>query len=241
MAMRRSILPVLAAALALAGCSGQPADRPLSVFAASSTRLINDDLAAHTDVDLAINNGGSSGLVQQLYDGAPADLLITASTATMDRAVSHGDVDKPEVLATNTMVMVVPKGNPAGLDSIEDVDASTRFVLCDAQVPCGALSATILTAKGLTVEPYSLESQVANVLGKVASGEADAGMVYSTDAISSDDVEAIPIDGAEDFPNHILGAVVTNSPRRDEAHAVLDLLDYGFDAEWRKHGFNPVE
>lgn len=239
--MRRFILPILAAALSLAGCTAQPTDKPLSVFAASSTRLINDDLDARTDIDLAINNGGSSGLVQQLYDGAPADLLITASAATMDRAVSHGDVDKPEVLATNTMVMVVPKGNPAGLETIEDIDASTRLVLCDAQVPCGALSAKILAAKGLNVEPYSLESQVANVLGKVASGEADAGMVYATDATSSDDVEAIPIDGAEDFPNEILGAVVAASPRRDEAQAVLDLLDDGFDAEWQKYGFTPVD
>lgn len=239
--MRRLALPALAATLALTGCTAQPADRPLSVFAASSTRLINDDLAARTDIDVAINNGGSSALVQQLFDGAPADLLITASAATMDRAVSHGDVETPEVLATNTMVMVVPKGNPAGLTSLEDIDASTRLVLCDAQVPCGALSAKILDAKGLTVTPYSLESQVANVLGKIASGEADAGLVYSTDATSSDDVETIHIDGAEKFPNQILGAVVAASPRRDEAHAVLDLLDYGFDAEWRKYGFTPVK
>ena len=239
--MRRLIIPFLVAVLTLTGCAGDAENEPLSIFAASSTRVINENLTARSDIDMAFNNGGSSGLVQQLYDGAPADLLITASAATMDRAVSHGDVDKPEVLATNTMVMVVPKGNPAGLETIEDIDASRRLVLCDAQVPCGALSAKILAAKGLNVEPYSLESQVANVLGKVASGEADAGMVYATDATSSDDVEAIPIDGAEDFPNEILGAVVAASPRRDEAQAVLDLLDDGFDAEWQKYGFTPVD
>ena len=239
--MRRLFIPFLAALLPLTGCAGDAAKAPLTIFAASSTRVINEDVAARTDIDVAFNNGGSSGLVQQLHDGAPADLLITASAATMQKAVDRSEVKQPVVLATNEMILVVPKGNPAGIKSISDLDESTRLVLCDAQVPCGELSRKILEAKGMHVNPLSLEPQVADVLGKVASGQADAGLVYSTDAASSEDVEAIAIDGADSFPNEILGAVVTNSPRADDAQAVLDLLDNSFDSEWRKYGFTPAE
>ncbi|OFR66012.1 molybdate ABC transporter substrate-binding protein [Corynebacterium sp. HMSC078H07] len=239
--MRRLIIPFLVAVLTLTGCAGDAENEPLSIFAASSTRVINENLTARSDIDMAFNNGGSSGLVQQLHDGAPADLLITASAATMQTAVDRGEVKEPVVLATNEMTLVVPKDNPAGIKSISDLDESTRLVLCDAQVPCGELSQKILESKGLHVNPLSLESQVADVLGKVASGQADAGLVYSTDAASSDDVEAIDIDGAASFPNEILGAVVTNSHRAEDAQAVLDLLEDDFDAEWRKYGFTPAD
>lgn len=231
---------VLAAALTVGGCSSS-SDEPLQVFAASSTRVLNDDLSGASEAPLAFNNGGSSALVQQINEGAPADLLLTASRETMDDATAQGTVDTPVTLASNVMVMVVPKGNPLGLRSAADLDPSAHLVLCDPSVPCGAISTRIMEANNWDLHASSLEGQVADVLGKVASGEADAGWVYSTDAAASEDVEAIPLDHAEDFRNEIMAAVVTDSPRHDEAQDVLNLLDSDFDSTWEKFGFSPVD
>ena len=254
--MKKRAAALLAAlAFALAACapptsttSAQDADAAtLNVLAASSTRVINDELTSRAGqlappVNLNFENGGSSDLVSKLREGAPADLLLTASKKTMDKAVQDGTVATPEVLATNVMVMVVPKGNPAGIHSVEDLPHSHHFVLCDPQVPCGDISSQIISDKRLDVHPSSQERQVADVLGKVASGEADAGWVYSTDAAAAaDDVEVIDIPGAEKFSNQILGAVAKETSHPDQARAVLDILSGDFASTWRERGFTPAE
>lgn len=252
---KRAAAFLAAMAFALAACapptsttSAQDADAPtLNVLAASSTRVINDELTRRASqlappVNLNFENGGSSDLVSKLREGAPADLLLTASKKTMDKAVQDGTVATPEVLATNVMVMVVPKGNPAGIQSVEDLRHSHHFVLCDPQVPCGDISSRIIDDKRLDVHPSSQERQVADVLGKVASGEADAGWVYSTDAAAAgDDVEVIDLPGAEKFTNQIVGAVTAEASHPDKARAVLDILSGDFASTWRDRGFNPAE
>ena len=254
--MKKRAAALLAAlAFALAACapptsttSAQDADAAtLNVLAASSTRVINDELTQRAGqlappVNLSFENGGSSDLVSKLREGAPADLLLTASKKTMDKAVQDGTVAAPEVLATNVMVMVVPKGNPAGIQSVEDLARSHHFVLCDPQVPCGDISSQIIDDTRLEVHPSSQERQVADVLGKVASGEADAGWVYSTDAAAAgDDVEVIEIPGAEKFTNQIVGAVTAEASHPDQARAVLDILSGDFASTWRERGFTPAE
>lgn len=254
--MKKRAAALLAAlAFALAACapptsttSTQDADAAtLNVLAASSTRVINEKLTQRAGqlappVNLSFDNGGSSDLVSKLREGAPADLLLTASKKTMDKAVQDGTVIAPEVLATNVMVMVVPKGNPAGIRSVEDLPHSHHFVLCDPQVPCGDISSQIIDDKHLDVHPSSRERQVADVLGKVASGEADAGWVYSTDAAAAgDDVEVIDIPGAEKFTNQIVGAVTAEASHPDQARAVLDILSGDFASTWRERGFTPAE
>lgn len=254
--MKKRAAALLAAlAFALAACapptsttSAQDADAPtLNVLAASSTRVINEKLTQRAGqleppMNLSFDNGGSSDLVSKLREGAPADLLLTASKKTMDKAVQDGTVTAPEVLATNVMVMVVPKGNPAGIQSVEDLPHSDHFVLCDPHVPCGDISSQIIDDKRLDVHPSSQERQVADVLGKVASGEADAGWVYSTDATAAgDDVEVIDIPGAEKFTNQIMGAVTAEASHPDQARAVLDILSGDFASTWRDRGFTPAE
>ena len=254
--MKKRAAALLAAlAFALAACapptsttSAQDADAAtLNVLAASSTRVINDELTQRAGqlappVNLNFENGGSSDLVSKLREGAPADLLLTASKKTMDKAVQDGTVATPEVLATNVMVMVVPKGNPAGIRSVEDLPHSHHFVLCDPHVPCGDISSRIIDDKHLDVHPSSQERQVADVLGKVTSGEADAGWVYSTDAAAAgDDVEVIDIPGAEKFTNQIVGAVTAEASHPDQARAILDILSGDFASTWRERGFTPTE
>ncbi|OFL79578.1 molybdate-binding protein [Corynebacterium sp. HMSC077D10] len=217
----------------------------LALFAASSTRVLNEAMekaAADIPATLTFNNGGSAALVQQIKEGAPADLLLTASKKTMDQAVADGTVDEPQTLAENVMVMVVPKGNPAGITSLDDVNEDTTFVLCDPTVPCGDVSTKIMDDKGLDLKADSLESQVADVLGKVTSGEADAGWVYSTDAAAAGDaVEVIEIPGAEKFTNSILGATVKDSEHKDAATKLLNTLADDFDSTWTEFGFTPAD
>lgn len=219
----------------------------LDLLAASSTRVLNDALneragQLNPSVNLSFENGGSSDLVSKLREGAPADLLLTASKKTMDQAVEDGTVTKPKVLATNVMVMVVPKGNPANIHSLQDLSRARHFVLCDPQVPCGDISIQIIDDKHLEVHPSSQERQVADVLGKVSAGEADAGWVYSTDAAAAgDDVEVIDIPGAEKFANQIVGAVTTEAEHPKEAQEILDLLATDFDSTWRELGFQPAD
>ena len=219
----------------------------LDLLAASSTRVFNDDLkkqAAELEppVGLFINNAGSSTLVQQLVDGAPGDVLITADEKNMNDAKEAGVVNDPVQLASNVMVMVVPSGNPGNINSIEDITDESTFVLCDPQVPCGTVSESIIESKGLDITADSLEHQVADVLGKVTSGEADAGWVYATDAAAAGDtVEVIEIEGAEEFTNGIFGAVVYESENPESAQQLLDLVADDFDKVWKEYGFTPED
>lgn len=244
---------VAATGLALSACSPDTSttsdaeQTSLNLLAASSTRVINDELEKRasefdTPVDLEFQNGGSSDLVNKLSEGAPADLLLTASKKTMDKAINDGTVKDPKVLATNVMVMVAPKGNPGNIHSIEDLQNEDRFVICDPQVPCGDISSQIIEENNLDVKPASQEQQVADVLGKVVSGEANAGWVYSTDAAAAgDDVEVIEIPDADKFANQILGAVSAEAEHPEEAQKVLDLLADDFDKTWEEYGFNPAD
>ena len=255
--MRTRVLPALvivAVSTALTACSDSadsaeaPAEKvELNLLAASSTRVFNEELEAQAaeldpSVSLLINNAGSSTLVQQLVDGAPGDVLITADEKNMTDAQDAGVVNYPVQLASNVMVMVVPAGKPAGLGSVEDIREDTTFVLCDPQVPCGTVSESIIEAKGLDVTADSLEHQVADVLGKVTSGEADAGWVYATDAAAAGDaVEVIEIEGAEEFTNSIFGAVVAESENPESAQQLLDLLADDFDSVWTDYDFTPED
>lgn len=199
------------------------------LFGASSTRVINDELtrlAGELDPpqDVALNNDGSGTLVTQLNEGADADVLITADTKSMDQAEADGTVGEPQELATNSMVMVVPAGNPAGIRSVEDLDG-VDLVLCDPQVPCGGVSEQLEKLNDLDLTPVSLEGAVGDVLGKVTNGEAEAGWVYRTDALAAgDDVEVIDIPHANEVSNTLWVATVNNSPNPEAAEALAKLI-----------------
>lgn len=244
----------LAAVTLLAGCTSSSSDTAastdpsssdagvaLTVLGASSTRVLNDDLQELTNLDLTFINAGSSTLVQQLADGSPGDLLITADRPTMDSAVGQDLVNDPVEVATNSLVMVVPQGNPAGITSTADL-AGASVVLCDPVVPCGAISQTIIQEQNIEVTPVSLEHAVADVLGKVTSGEADAGWVYRTDAQAAGDaVEVIEIPGSESHRNSVMAATTTSTEHQEAAEKLLALLTSPEAAPlWSKHGFTPV-
>lgn len=194
---RAAGLALGAAAMATVAACGSSDDRVV-VFAASSLTDVFDGIEhdferGHPGIDVVMNFGGSSALVAQVADGAPADVLATADLATMERAVASGNVTAdPVVFATNVLVIAVERGNPLGVVGLESLRDGPIVVLAAPEVPAGAYSEQILACAGVSLEPASLEQSVRSVAAKVALGEADAGLVYQTDIDDRLDAVAVP-------------------------------------------------
>jgi molybdate transport system substrate-binding protein len=234
-----------AAALALAGCgsgdtsadagsagtAGSPTiSGDITVFAAASltesfTRLGADFEAAHPGVEVTFNFAGSSALAQQINEGAPADVFASAAPKNMDQVTDEGSVTaSPVTFVTNTLEIAVPDGNPAKITGLADfAKADLKIALCAEQVPCGAASATVLQAAGITAAPDTLEQDVKAVLSKVSLGEVDAALVYKTDVLAAgDNVEGIEFPEAGAAVNPYPIAVCANAPNPDGAQAFVD-------------------
>lgn len=244
----RSLAVAGLALLALAGCSA-PAPTPsspaptaelegtLTVAAAASLQNAFTELGdlfedANPEVSVEFAFAGSSALVTQLQEGAPGDVFASADVANMEQAaelLSGGS----ELFASNTLTIVTPPGNPAGVETFADL-ADAQLVVCAAQVPCGAASAAEAEAAGVTLSPVSEEQSVTDVLGRVTSGEADAGLVYVTDAeAAGDTVDRIDFDTTvvNEYPIAALNdsevaAAFIAFVLSDEGQAVL--ASYGF-------------
>ena len=229
--------PLAVTVAVLAGCSGTDArdgdDTTLTVFAAASLQGAFEQLAdrfedEHEGVTVELSLAGSSDLAAQIQQGAPADVFASADTPTMARLVADGLVGTPADFATNTLQIAVPPGNPAGVETLDDLAApDVALVLCAPQVPCGAASTKVADAAGLDLAPVSEEQSVTDVLGKVVAGEADAGLVYVTDvAAAGDDVEGIDLPGPPDAVNTYPIATVGDDgdARADLAQRFVDLV-----------------
>lgn len=169
------------------------------MFAAASLSEVFVDIAKDFEaenegIEVQFSFGGSSDLVTQMESGAPAQVFASADEKQMERAVESNVVTGHGVLfASNTLTLVTPADNPAGINSLAEAAVST-LVICAPQVPCGAATQELAEAAGLELKPVSEESSVTDVLGKVTSGQADAGLVYVTDAIrAGKDVTIIDI------------------------------------------------
>ena len=169
--------------LAAAGCQSRAPNTVVVFAAASLTKAFTALSADFTDVgDVELAVGGSADLLTQLTHGADADVFAAADTATMDKAVAAGLVDGPvRSFATNTLTIVVAPGNPKLVNSFRDL-TRVSTVTCAPQVPCGAALPGLQSRTGVQLRPVSAESSVTDVLNKVVSGQADAGLVYLTDA-----------------------------------------------------------
>lgn len=184
--------------LPLVACSED--EDTLTVLAAASLTGSFTELAAafeaeHPGVDVRLAFDSSATMARQALDGAPADVLATADERTMADAAEALAAD-PQVFATNEMVLVTPAGNPAGVRGLADLDRpGVAWVACVETAPCGAVAAAL--TRDLRGRPASLEVDVKAVLAKVAADEADAGLVYATDAkAAAGRVEALGLDGS---------------------------------------------
>lgn len=196
------VVPLAACGTDDGGATGEKAE--LTVLGAASLTDVFDQLATpfeeEHDADVSFSFGSSTDLAEQVADGAPGDVLATADETSMGLAEDAGVTGDVQTFATNVLTIVVPKGNPAGVRSLDDLEGTT-WVRCADEVPCGTVALAVLDDNGITAEPASLEEDVRATLDKVVTGEADAGLVYATDAVAAaDDVDAIEIPGAEDEP-----------------------------------------
>ncbi len=112
--------------------------------------------ADHPDVDVVLSYGGSSGLATQITQGAPADVFAAAAESTMTTVVDAGDASESTVFTTNTLVLVVPEGNPAGVTGLADLaNPDLAVALCDPAVPCGATAQSLFAAAGVAPAPVA--------------------------------------------------------------------------------------
>ncbi|HEX7133631.1 MAG TPA: molybdate ABC transporter substrate-binding protein [Iamia sp.] len=209
--MRRLAVVLLMAAL-VTGCGDDeatetaeaPADGvegTVTVFAAASLTDVFEELGtafeeANPDATVELSFGPSSGLVTQITEGAPADVIATAATSNMDDLVAADALDgEPTDFATNVLELVVPAGNPGGVDGLDDLANEDLVVgLCNEEVPCGRFAREALDAAGIVPSIDTNEEDVRALLTKVEAGEVDVGVVYRTDVLAAGDaVEGIAI------------------------------------------------
>ncbi len=169
--------------LALALPASISAASPLTVFAAASLA----DVFGRIDGGARYSFAGSDQLALQIRQGAPADVYASASPKYTQLLYRGGYLLKPSVFATNRLILLVPRSNPARINSVYDLRRSgVKIVIGDVTVPIGAYTRQILDTLGITADVtknvVSQETDVKGIVTKVALGEADAGFVYRTDA-----------------------------------------------------------
>jgi molybdate transport system substrate-binding protein len=189
----------------------------LTVFAASSltgtfTTLKSQFEKAHPGVNVVLSFGSSTTLADQITAGAPADVIATADQASISGPEKAGQLAaKPVEFATNKLIIAVPPNNPGGVTGVSTLNKAT-FVMCDVSAPCGAAGSQMLKNAGVTAQPKAFFPDVATTLTQVELGEADAGIVYVTDAMGAGSkVKAIPIPASDNVTNPYFIAAVKDS------------------------------
>lgn len=246
-ALGAPIAPLHSAAPSGTPHAGTPLSGELTVYAAASLTASFDELAerfqkANPRVDVQpIDYDGSSTLATQIIAGAPADVFASADQSTMRSVSAAGLTDgAPAVFASNTLQIVVAPGNPKHITALRDLaDPALKVVLCAPGVPCGAAAHTLLGADGVTVVPVSEEQNVTAVVTKVASGDADAGLVYVTDVrAAAGRVAGVPIPDAGKAVNRYVAAALNDAPHPAVARAfVAFLLSRAGRSVLAEHGF----
>ncbi len=222
----------LVAALTSCGSSETAPGPSITVFAAASLKKTFTEIGEqfktdHPDSSIEFNFAGSSDLLTQLTQGAAADVFASADTKNMDKAAQAGLLAAdPFNFASNTLVIAVAPGNPQSVTSFRDLNRpGLSVVVCAPQVPCGSATQRVEDSTGVQLDAVSEESSVTDVLNKVTSGQADAGLVYVTDALGAGDkVTTVKFAEAAGAVNTYLIAVLKSTPHADLAQEFVDLV-----------------
>jgi molybdate transport system substrate-binding protein len=246
----RYILGILAVAV-LGACFGATGAAAKSTTAQAGVTVYA--AASLTDVFRAIDKGntfsfaGSNALATQITNGAPADVFASANTTLPAQLFASGVVEKPVVFTRNTLVIVVPKANPAGIKSIYDLSKpGVKIDVANSAVPVGSYTLQVLDQMGLRgsvgANFVSQETDVRTVLTKIELGQADAGFVYSTDAQTLPGQATVIKVPAWAQPKIAYAmAIVARSQNKAAAQAFIDkVLSRQGQATMLKYGFLPI-
>jgi molybdate transport system substrate-binding protein len=241
-----------------------PASATLYVFAAATLaesfgEIAQNFKAEHPGVDVVLNLAGSQQLAQQLTQGAPADVFASADRKQMEAIVADGRVDSntPQPFAGNKLVVVLTKENPAQIGNLEDLARpGLRLVIADAAAPVGAYTMQFLDRaaqdaslgetfrSGFLENIVSLEENVRSVLGKVVLGEADAGIVYTTDyaTVKDEGAHSLEIPESMNITASYVVAPINDGEQVELAKAFIEfILSPQGQAVLEKYGFIPVD
>lgn len=252
----RCVMLFAAALLAACGTSGgnasssaTPLTGTVSVFAAASltdafNALGNSFQAAHPGVTVKFNFAGTPTLVTQIEQGAPADVFASADTTNMDKLKTDGfTTGTPQVFAHNKLEIVVAPGNPKNITGLADLAKPGVIYISEAPtVPAGKYSLQALKLAGVTVTPKSLETDVKSVIGKIELGEADAGIVYTTDVkAAGSKVSGVPIpDGDNVVATYPMAAVKATTNAAAANAFIAFVLSSTGQAKLQSLGFLPA-
>lgn len=240
--MRRITGALVAMAFSI-GCSNGETGSPkfvdasdlrgtITVSAAASltesfTELADQFRRANPKVKVQFNFGSSSSLVTQIQSGAPADVIATADLISIEKLVTSGHVNGrnyPQVFARNSLTIAVKPGNPLDINTISDL-ANARFVaLCGTTIPCGIYAESVIARAGLTIAESKITRGVdaRATLSAVATGDADAAVVYYTDVLAAGKTvtgKSIPLSQNVDVAYGI--APIRDSQHREIADAFI--------------------
>lgn len=256
---KRTIALVLAAAF-LSGCAekgGKSSKKTeLTVLAAASLTEACNEIerlyeSRNIDTDLLFSYGGSGALQTQIEEGAPADVFFSAAKKQMNALIDEELVDKDTVneLLENKIVLIVPEGNPAGVKGFDDVISDNVAVIGlgePSSVPVGQYSEEIFDHLGIldaVSRKASYASDVKQVLSWVEAGNADCGVVYSTDANCGEGI-AVICEAPENSHNRVIypAGLVSSSNHKEEAKAFLSFLESGECRDiFEKYGFTALK
>lgn len=219
--MRRAAAALILAAL-LSACGGSAGSGDLSVYAAASLTEVFQAIDPNADFNFA----GSDDLATQIRESAPADVYAAASPRYPEELFEAGLVEKPEVFATNRLVLIVPASNPAGIEQVADLaQKGVKLIIGAEGVPIGDYTRKVLENMGASdvlANIVSEEDDVKGVVGKVSLEEADAGFVYATDVKPvADKVRTIELPAAAQARVEYEIAVVKSTDNRDAAEEFL--------------------
>jgi molybdate transport system substrate-binding protein len=244
-----AVLVLVLAACGASSSTGSAATPPptsLTVLAAASLKPPFDQVAAQlkstANLTVTFNYAGTQTLVAQLSQGAEADVFASADVAHMTTVDKAGLLQGPsQVFAHNSLEIAVAKGNPKSIHSLADLARSGLvIVLADRSVPAGNYAQQILTKAGVTVHPASFEQSVSSVLAKVSIGDADAGIVYSSDITTNNRVDGVPIPDDQNIVAEYPIAVLKSASNATGAKTFVDyVLSGDGQAALKAAGFQP--
>lgn len=259
--MKQFIFLVVILAGVLGACSARVNSEPrtLTVYAAASlteafTEIGKAFEASHPDVRVAFNFGGSQNLRTQIEQGAPADVFASANAMEMETLVTGNFVEAsaPKVFLSNQLVVILPKDNPAGITSLEELsNPGLKLVIAAEEVPAGRYAREVLNNLSALFGPdyhdqvlqniVSNEDNIRQAVTKVELGEADASIVYVSDAVAVPELQRIEIPPDMNMIAEYPIAPLAGSANRALADEFIDyVLSPDGQATLEKWGFTPI-